>query len=122
MQLLLKALVLTIVFSSKGISAPAYIIPTARGWKVQPIITVGESAGNGYAMAGVPDGLGAFANNDGTFNLLMNHEIPSDKGAARTHGEKGAFVSRWVIDIESLKVKSGSDLIKSTVPNGLKFN
>jgi hypothetical protein len=122
MQLLLKALFITIVFSSNVFSAPAYIIPVAPGWKVQPIITVGESAGNGYAMAGVPDGLGVFANNDGTFNLLMNHEIPNDKGATRTHGEKGAFVSRWVIDIEGLKVKSGSDLIKSTVPNGLKFN
>ena len=87
MQLLLKALFITIVFSSNVISAPAYIIPVAPGWKVQPIITVGESAVNGYAMAGVPDGLGVFANNDGTFNLLMNHEIPSDKGATRTHGE-----------------------------------
>lgn len=122
MQLLLKALFVTIVFSSNVISAPAYIIPVAPGWKVQPIITVGESADNGYAMAGAPDGLGVLANNDGTFNLLMNHEISSDKGVTRAHGEKGAFVSRWVIDIESLEVRSGSDLIKSTVPYGLKFN
>ena len=122
MKLLLKALFVTIVFSSNGISAPAYIIPTLPGWQVQPIITVGEEAANGYAMAGVPDGLGVFANNDGTFSLLMNHEIAHDKGIARAHGEKGAFVSRWVIDIESLKVKSGTDLIKSTVPAGLNFN
>ncbi len=122
MKLLLKALFLTIVFSTNVISAPAYIVSHAPGWQVQPIITVGEVAANGYAMTGVPDGLGVFANNDGTFSLLMNHEISNDKGTIRAHGAKGAFVSRWVIDIESLKVKSGADLIKSTVPGGLIFN
>ena len=122
MKLLLKALFVTIVFSSNVFSTPAYIIPTLPGWQVQPIITVGEEAANGYAMAGVPDGLGVFANNDGTFSLLMNHEIAKDKGTTRAHGEKGAFVSRWVIDIESLKTRSGADLIKSTVPAGLNFN
>ena len=70
MKLLLKTLFVTIVFSSNVISAPAYIIPTLPGWQVQPIITVGEQSPNGYTMAGVPDGLGVFANNDGTFSLL----------------------------------------------------
>ena len=103
-------------------ATPAYIVAIAQGWQVKPIMTVGETAANGYAMVGVPDGLGAYSNADGSFTLLMNHELSPDKGAVRAHGQKGAFVSRWVIEVESLKVQSGADLIKSTVPAGLSFN
>ena len=38
------------------------------------ILTAGDSV-NGYRMAGWPDGLGAYDNGDGTFTLLMNHEL-----------------------------------------------
>jgi hypothetical protein len=100
----------------------AYIQPTTTGWEVRPIITVGESAANGYRMVGIPDGLGAFDNGDGSFTLLMNHEIAADKGVMRAHGQKGAFVSRWVIDAETLTVRSGADLVQNTVPAGLAFN
>ena len=97
-------------------AAPAYVTPIDKDWQVQPIITVGESAANGYAMVGVPDGLGAYANADGSVTLLMNHELAANKGAVRAHGQKGAFVSRWVIDVESLQVQSGSDLVRATMP------
>ncbi|NOS96835.1 MAG: DUF839 domain-containing protein [Methylotenera sp.] len=97
----------------------AYIQPVAAGWEVRPIITVGESAANGYRMVGLPDGLGAFDNNDGTMTLLMNHEIAADKGVMRAHGQRGAFVSRWVIDAESLAVRSGADLVRATLPIGV---
>ncbi|MDD2832823.1 MAG: DUF839 domain-containing protein [Methylotenera sp.] len=100
----------------------AYIQPLVKGWEARPIITVGGSAANGYRMVGVPDGLGVFDNGDGTSTVLMNHEIAADKGAIRAHGQKGAFVSRWVIDAETLKVRSGADLVQSTVPAGLAFN
>ncbi|MDD2934463.1 MAG: DUF839 domain-containing protein [Methylotenera sp.] len=104
------------------LAGEAYIQPLVTGWEVRPIITVGESAANGYRMVGVPDGLGTFDNNDGTMTLLMNHEIAADKGVMRAHGQKGAFVSRWVIDVETLKVRSGADLVQNTVPAGLVFN
>ena len=122
MKTLFSVLFVVLLYASKSVAAPAYITPLAQGWQVQPIITVGETATNGYAMVGVPDGLGAYANTDGSVTLLMNHELSPDKGAVRAHGQKGAFVSRWVIEVESLKVQSGADLIKSTVPAGLSFN
>jgi hypothetical protein len=109
-------------YTNVGAAAPAYITPIVPGWQVQPIITVGEAAANGYAMVGVPDGLGAVDNGDGSFTLLMNHELAADKGAVRAHGQKGAFVSRWVINAESLQVLSGADLTKTTVPPNLSFN
>ena len=49
-----------------------YLLPTAKGVKLQSILTVGDAAENGYRMVGKPDGLGAFDNYDGTFTLLMN--------------------------------------------------
>jgi len=63
-------------------------------------------------MAGIPDGLGAYDNGDGTFTVLLNHEFPASSGVVRAHGAKGAFVSRWVVDKETLQVTSGEDLIK----------
>ena len=63
-------------------------------------------------MVGIPDGLGAFDNGDGTFTVLMNHELSPTQGVARDHGGIGAFVSKLVIDKTTLEVLQGSDLIK----------
>ena len=98
-----------------GLAEPAYIVPLQAEWQVRPILTVGESALNHYAMVGAPDGLGAYANRDGSLSVLMNHEIGRDKGRVRAHGQKGAFVSRWVIDVESLQVVQGEDLVQSKI-------
>ncbi|MEH1865488.1 MAG: esterase-like activity of phytase family protein [Nostoc sp.] len=95
-------------------SATPYIIPVTSGSGVSltSILSVGDSIG-GYKMVGIPDGLGAFDNGDGTFTLLMNHEIGNTLGVTRAHGGKGAFVSSWVINKSNLSVVSGSDLIKN---------
>ena len=92
-------------------STPPYILPVADGVHIESLLTVGDgSATNGYELVGIPDGLGAF-NQGANIVLLMNHELRDAQGIARRHGETGAFVSRWVIDPETLRVKEGSDLI-----------
>jgi hypothetical protein len=95
-------------------SQTPYVLPvdSATGVKVTSILTTGDATRNGYKMAGIPDGLGAFDNLDGTFTLLMNHELGSTTGVARAHGGKGAFVSSWVINKSDLSVVSGGDLIQ----------
>lgn len=113
---------LLLCWAVQATAGEAYLQPIAPGWEVRPILTVGEAAANGYRMAGIPDGLGAFDNGDGTFTLLMNHEIAAGRGVARTHGSTGAFVSRWVVEMESLTVKTGEDLVQRTVPEGLAFS
>jgi hypothetical protein len=65
-------------------TATPYILPTAAGVTTQSILTTGDSIG-GYRMAGIPDGLGAFDNGDGTFTLLMNHELGNTVGVTRAH-------------------------------------
>ncbi len=81
------------------------------GVDITSILTTGDSVG-GYRMAGIPDGLGAFDNGNGTFTVLMNHEIPGTLGAVRAHGGVGAFVSQWVINKSTLAVVSGNDLMQ----------
>jgi hypothetical protein len=92
-------------------SATAYLTPIASDVKFASILTTGDAVG-GYLMSGIPDGLGAYDNGNGTITVLMNHELGSTVGIVRAHGGKGAFVSEWVIDKTTLQVKSGADLIK----------
>jgi hypothetical protein len=73
------------------------------------ILTVGDSV-QGYRMVGIPDGLGAFSSGHKQFTLLMNHEITTGApGIVRAHGSSGAFVSRWTINTDTLKVVKGQD-------------
>jgi len=81
-------------------SASPYVLRAEPGVVTKSILTVGDAAG-GYRMVGIPDGLGAFDNGDGTFTLLMNHELAPSLGVTRSHGAKGAFVSRWIIRTSS---------------------
>src|SRR5262245_27946472 len=92
-------------------TATPYIVPVNPAVSTQALLTVGDSVG-GYRMVGIPDGLGAFDNGDGTFTLLMNHELGNAAGVTRAHGAAGAFVSEWVIDKTTLQVLSGQDLMQ----------
>lgn len=92
-------------------SQSPYLVGTERGVSATSVLTVGDEV-DGYRMAGLADGLGAFDNHDGTFTLVMNHEVSAGSGATRAHGATGAFVSRWTVDKSSLWVSDGADLIQ----------
>jgi len=127
---LLAALVaMFAVLTSTAIAAPGaetgpsssqspYLIRTTPGIVTKSILTTGDSVNlkpNGtdpYRMVGIPDGLGAFDNGDGTFTVLMNHELSTSQGIARAHGAQGAFVSKWTIRKSDLTVLHGEDLIQ----------
>lgn len=99
-------------------SQSPYVLRSQPGVIVRSILTVGDSVNvkpdgvTPYRMVGIPDGLGAYDNGDGTFTVLMNHEI-SAGGAVRAHGASGAFVSRWIIRKDDLTVLHGEDLIQN---------
>ena len=101
-------------------SQSPYIVRSQPGVVVKAIITVGDSVNlkpdgvTPYRAVGIMDGLGAYDNGDGTFTVLMNHEIPNTLGTARAHGNIGAFVSEWVINKSDLSVVSGRDFIGDT--------
>ncbi|MDO9466591.1 MAG: DUF839 domain-containing protein [Thiobacillus sp.] len=103
-------------------SQTPYIVPTAAGWEVTSLITVGDSARNvDYRLVGIPDGMGAlpgkFAKN-GTYvadkafmTFFVSHEIRPGNGIPRAHGTDGAFVSQWTMHLNSKQIMWGEDLI-----------
>ncbi len=102
-------------------SETPYLVPVAAGVEFTSLITVGDgvrkmnstsATDTLYRMVGIPDGMGAFDNGDGTITVLMNHELSSSQGIARAHGATGAFVSKWRVRKSDLKVLRGEDLIK----------
>lgn len=99
-------------------STDPYVLPVADGVSITSLLTVGDgSASNGYAMVGIPDGLGIVHPENGSrdFELFMNHELRGTQGVPRRHGKAGAFVSALGIDSGSLAVESGRDLINPGV-------
>lgn len=95
-------------------SQSPYVMPVpATGYTITSVLTASTAIGN-YTMVGVPDGLGAYDNNDGTFTLLMNHEFGGlGVGATHASGANGAFVSKWIINKSTLTVVSGTDLTQN---------
>jgi hypothetical protein len=102
-------------------SESAYLTSTASGWEVIPLLTVGDTpASSSYALVGKPDGLGAFAGrvsdagdvtDTGDYmTVLMNHELRDDQGVARAHGTRGALVSQWTFELDTMRASAGRDL------------
>lgn len=101
-----------------------YILPTLAGYETISLLTVDNTGatpddtvpnlvgGAPYGLNGLPDGTGAFDNGDGTFTLLVNHEIASNAGAVRAHGGRGSYISKWIINKNTLQVTGGEDLMK----------
>jgi hypothetical protein len=92
-------------------SQSPYLLPSADGVRVTSLLTVGDTVG-GYALAGIPDGIGLLGGEDG-FRLLLNHEIQAPLGGSHPSGATaGAFVSDWTFG-EDLQATSGKDLTRS---------
>jgi hypothetical protein len=84
--------------------------------ELTPLITVGESVASGldsfgdpspgegqYVPTGIFDGMGAFANGDGSFTLLVNSELNREDGSPYSldggdHYLTGARIQKFVID------------------------
>ena len=94
-----------------------YLIELEPNVTLTSLLTVGDALPGSTTgvFAGIPDGLGAFDNGDGTVSILVNHELGNTLGVVRDHGSVGAFVSAIVLDKNTLEVISGDDLIKTVM-------
>ena len=125
------------VTQSPTSSATPYVRPVAGGaaLSVVSILTVGDSVNfradgvTPYRMAGIPDGMGAYDNGDGTMTLFVNHEhTTTANGINHAHQPAGtvggSYVSRWIVKTtpgaDFLRVTNGQDLMTSiaTSTNG----
>lgn len=103
-------------------SAAPYLLPLRDGVSFTSILTAGDAVGVKFApasergqpwrMVGIPDGLGAYDNGNGTMTVLMNHELRAEEGVVRAHGATGAFISELIVDKRSLEVLGAQDLIR----------
>ena len=90
----------------------SYLVPAQGGVVIKPIATAGDSYTSGapvvggagasgkQVLPGLPDGLGAWLNGS-TLTLISNHEFPSANGINRTHGAKGAFLTKLTLNTAS---------------------
>ena len=95
-------------------SETAYLVAGPSNVHFTSILSAGDIAGTKgggtpWRMVGVPDGLGAFDNGNGTITVLMNQEIGATSGIVRADGSMGAFVAKLIIDKATLSVVSASD-------------
>ena len=79
-------------------STAPYILASEPNVRFVSITTTGDPLPGGGVFGGIPDGIGAFDNGDGTITVLVNHEIRPADGLVRDHGAIGAYVDRLVID------------------------
>lgn len=96
-----------------------YLIDLEPNVRLTSILSAGDAVGfkpdgvTPWRMVGIPDGLGAFDNGDGSITVLMNHEIGNTSGVVREHGSIGSFVSALTIDKATLAVTHAGDLGKT---------
>jgi hypothetical protein len=118
------------LITSPSSSATPYIRAVAGGPAVDVVsfLTVGDSVNmradgvTPYRFAGIPDGMGAYDNGDGTMTLFVAHEHSSTaNGVNHAHQPAGvvggAYVSRWIVNTSAgadfLRVTNGDDLMTS---------
>jgi len=86
-----------------------YAVPVGIEYDVTPLFSVDDSVpetsdpSQQYRMVGIPDGLGAHSNGDGTTTLFMNHEFTRPTLSQPVVGGpeyRGAYVSKWILDAE----------------------
>jgi hypothetical protein len=85
-----------------------YVEPVGTEYEVEALFSVddkvpllGGSPGEQYRMVGIPDGLGAHLNGDGTTTLYMNHELGYTVLSEPVVGgpkNRGAIVSTWILN------------------------
>jgi hypothetical protein len=78
-------------------------------YDITPLFSVDDrvpetsNPGQQYRMVGIPDGLGAHANSDGTRTLYMNHEFTQSTVSQPVVGGpmyRGTYVSKWILDAD----------------------
>ena len=74
-----------------GAIVVGYKLAGMIGVQFTSIFTAGDVFGD-YTASGLMDGIGAYDNGDGTFTVLISHEINNTLGVVRDHGFIGTFV------------------------------
>jgi hypothetical protein len=100
--------------SAHAADAPVYLISASDGATLSVIATTGDTISN-EVLRGVPDGMGALKNADGTLTLLSNHEISTSADFAnkKDTGTWGSSISKMTFDPATKKITKMENWMKS---------
>ena len=116
----LVVVVLTTSGALATTSVKDYVVPIGSEYQVEALFSVNDSVPEAsnpslrYRMIGIPDGLGAHPNGDGTSTLYMNHELTfatTSSPVVDTTGTpvgpayRGALVSKWTLDAQGNPIR-----------------
>jgi Bacterial protein of unknown function (DUF839) len=92
---------------SAGTAVKPYVVAVGAEYEVRALFSAGDAVPETsdptrqFRMVGIPDGLGAHPNGDGTHTLFMSHEANRTQTPGPLVGApryRGAFVSKWILD------------------------
>jgi len=100
--------------SAHAADAPVYMISASDGATLSVIATTGDTI-SGEILRGIPDGMGATKNADGTLTLLSNHEISTgaDVPNKKDTGTWGSSISKMTFDPATKKITKLENWMKS---------
>ena len=103
-----------VVQSAYAADAPVYLISASDGAALTVIATTGDTISN-EVLRGIPDGMGAIKNADGTLSLFSNHEISTDKDIAnkKDTGTWASSISKMTFDPTTKKITKLASWMKS---------
>jgi hypothetical protein len=106
------AAVVAFAIAAAALAATAvkpYVKPVGTNYQITPLFSAADKVpetsdpSKQYQMVGIPDGLGAHPNADGTSTLFMNHELTQSTVSEPVVGgpqNRGTFVSKWILDAD----------------------
>jgi hypothetical protein len=101
------------------LNKPEYILPATDAATIKPLAYAGDTFG-GFTVRGIPDGMGAMRNADGTITLLSSHEVPSyapigtfAKAADKGKPVLGTSITKFTLNAAGDRVLKASNFITS---------
>jgi hypothetical protein len=111
------ALIATTSLPAFAADAPVYVQAVASGASLQVLATAGDVV-NGYQIAGIPDGTGAFKSGN-SVKIMMNHEIgysTTSASMARAGGDAtGATVTEFTLNPATQKLTNAREFLTSAL-------
>ena len=105
--------------ANSALSKPEYILPSTSAASIKALTYAGDKFGS-FTVRGIPDGMGAYRNADGTITLLSNHEVPSyapigtlAKAADKGKPVLGTSITKFTLNAAGTRVIKASDFITS---------
>ena len=101
------------------LTKPEYILAATDAAEIRPLAYAGDTF-SGFTVQGIPDGMGAMRNTDGTITLLSVHEVPSygaigalAKAADKGKEIQGTSITEFTLNKAGNRVLSAKDHVTS---------